>query len=184
MSQHPNASDAELVQCCLRGDETAWQALIERYQRLVISVSLRAGLDPDDADDVFQVVFTTLYRRLDGLRDQTKLASWLITTAQREAWRVGRGKRGWAELDEQTVDERPAASEVIEAAERDQRVREAMALLDDRCHALLTALFLESGSVNYAEVAAKLGMAVGSIGPTRARCFKKLETLLREAGLA
>jgi RNA polymerase sigma factor (sigma-70 family) len=178
-----STSDAELVRCCLHGDDTAWRQLVDRYQRLVFSVALRAGLGQDDADDVFQIVFTTLYRRLDGLRDHGKLASWLITTTQREAWRVGRSQRGRSALDEQVIDERATAAELTEQADRDQRVREAMARLDKRCRALLTALFLDAEAANYAVIANRIGMPIGSIGPTRARCFKKLEALLIEAGI-
>lgn len=183
VTDDPTITDAELVRRCLDADQAAWSALVDRYQRLVFSVALRSGCDRNDADDVFQVVFTTLYRRLHALRDVDRLASWLITTAQREAWRVARARRPLAELDERTEDSGPLAADVAEAADRDQRVRQAMAQLDDRCRGLLTALFLESDRADYAALAARLGMPVGSIGPTRGRCLKKLERLLAAAGI-
>jgi RNA polymerase sigma factor (sigma-70 family) len=174
--------DDELVARCLNGDERAWSELVDRYQRLVYSVALKSGLNGDDADDVFQIVFTTVYRRLGGLRDHGRLAPWLITTTQREAWRVSRSHNRTSELDENVADVRQQMAEDAEHADRDQRVREAMSELDERCRSLLTALFLDTKAANYGEIADQLGMAVGSIGPTRARCFKKLETLLRAAG--
>jgi RNA polymerase sigma factor (sigma-70 family) len=179
----PEIEDSELIQCCLAGDERAWSVLVDRYQRLVFSVALRTGLSADDADDVFQMVFTTLFRRLDGLRDQSRLASWLITTTHRESWRLTKAKRGRVELDEAVVDPGAPPPDLAEEADRDQRVREAMARLDERCRMLLTSLFLDPGTPSYGEIAARIGMPVGSIGPTRARCFKKLESLLFEAGL-
>ena len=39
-------SDRELVQACQRGDETAWEALVKRYQRLIYTIPRRAGLRP------------------------------------------------------------------------------------------------------------------------------------------
>ncbi|MCH8314606.1 MAG: sigma-70 family RNA polymerase sigma factor, partial [Planctomycetes bacterium] len=67
--------------------------------------------------------------------------------------------------------------------ERQQIVREALDRLGGRCQQLLTALFLAPGTLNYEAIADQLGMKVGSIGPTRARCFEKMEKILREMGL-
>lgn len=181
-----HGSDPALVHACLDGDETAWETLVERYGRLVYAIARRSGVSAEDADDVFQVVFTTLFRRLPGLRDQTRLSSWLITTTHRESWRVARAGRAAAQTDE--VDDNladgdePPAEEVLRA-EREQLVRQALGQLDDRCRDLLSALFLETAAPSYEAIGARLQMPVGSIGPTRARCFRKLETVLRDLGL-
>lgn len=183
-SSLPLTGDADLIRRCLAGDEPAWSALVDRYQRLVYSVAIRSGLSATDADDVFQIVFTTLFRRLHALRDETRLASWLITTTQRESWRAAKRSAGNAELDESLADPSKDVASIAADADRDQRVRDAMARLDERCRALLTALFLADGEPSYSEIAERLGMAIGSIGPTRARCFKKLESLLIAEGLS
>jgi DNA-directed RNA polymerase specialized sigma24 family protein len=62
--------------------------------------------------------------------------------------------------------------------ERQLLIREALTKLDERCRELIRALFFEPAATNYQVLAAKLGMQVGSIGPTRQRCFKKLEGML------
>lgn len=176
--------DPALVAACLRGDQRAWEAVVDRYGRLVYSIPRRAGLSEADADDVFQVVFVALLRALPGLRDQTRLSSWLITTARRESWRVSaRARAGGVELDEAIPDGASAPVEDVARWEREQAVRAAMARLDPKCRDLLTALFLDPDPDAYGVIAERLGMAIGSIGPTRARCFRKLEPLLREAGL-
>lgn len=180
----PWPDDPALVAACLAGDQRAWEAVVDRYGRLVYSVPRRAGLSEADADDVFQVVFAAMVRALPGLRDQTRLSSWLITTARRESWRVSaRVRAGGAELDEAVPDRAAAPIENVARLEREQAVREAMAGLDPKCRDLLTALFLDPEPAAYGVVAERLGMAIGSIGPTRARCFRKLEPLLREAGI-
>lgn len=182
-SKEEYRSDPALIQACLDGDESAWNELVERYGRLVYSIPQRYGLSPSDADDVFQNVFTIVLRRLDSLRDQTRLSAWLITTTHRECWRLGKQARGQTELDETIADGRIPPSEQVQRWERQQLVREALSQLDPRCQELLTALFLDSTSPSYEEVAERLGMAVGSVGPTRARCFKKLETILEALGI-
>ncbi len=178
-------SDPVLVQSCLDGDERAWEELVDRYGRLVYSIPRRMGLSETDAQDVFQNVFATLLRHLANLRDQTRLSAWLITTTRREAWRLGRtsGRRLEFELDETIVDEALPPVDDVLRWEREQAVREAMRRLDDRCRELLTFLYLEPATPSYETVAARLAMPVGSIGPTRARCFKKLDAILREMGV-
>ncbi|MFM9108933.1 MAG: RNA polymerase sigma factor [Chloroflexota bacterium] len=180
-------NDAALVTACLAGEERAWQELVRRYGRLVYSIPRRMGMSDADADDVFQNVFASVLRALPGLQDQTRLSAWLITTTRRECWKVAGRNRGHADLDGlaevlPAIDDGPVAD--IERLEREQAVRSALARLDEKCRNLLTALFLlPDGQPPYEEIAARLGMAIGSIGPTRARCFRKLEPILAEYGL-
>jgi RNA polymerase sigma factor (sigma-70 family) len=183
METAAETGDLALIAACLAGDQAAWSRLVDKYARLVFSIARRTGLSDADADDVLQIVFTTLYRRLPGLRDQAKLSSWLITTTSREAWRAGKVASRSSELDESLADTRDLPADLVARAERDQLVREAVGQLDVRCRDLLTALFL-SDDPPYTEIAGQLGIAVGSIGPTRARCFKKLEGLLRDSGVS
>ncbi len=184
--EREHRADPALIQACLDGDETGWETLVDRYGRLVFSVARRSGLGDADADDVFQVVFTTLFRRLEALRDQTRLSSWLITTAYRESWRMARSQAAFDELDEaaaHVVDPGAPPLELVAQVEQDQLVREALGRLDDRCRDLLTALFLDADEPSYQAIADQLGMPIGSIGPTRARGFKKVEAILADLGV-
>lgn len=184
-------SDPVLIEACLRGERAAWEALVGRYARLVWSVARKQGLSSGDADDVHQVVFATLIGHLAELRDRERLSSWLITTTSREAWRTRQRLRrrvevqtGGAASIPPAADEDDAAGPAAGADEEDrQLVREAMGHLNERCRDLLTALFAAGGEPRYPEIAERLGMPVGSIGPTRARCLAKLESLLRSLGL-
>ena len=78
-------SDTELVAACREGRAWAWEALVDRYKRLIYSIPLRAGLSADDAADVFQTVFARLVEHLHAIREPQALAAWLITTAKRSA---------------------------------------------------------------------------------------------------
>jgi len=176
-------SDPGLIRACLDGDERAWEELVERYGRLVYSIPRRMGFPEADADDVFQAVFALLLRHLPSLRDQTRLSSWLITTTRRECWRFGRRSSRHDELDEAIPDGTEPPIDELEREERAQAVRQAMRRLDERCRELLTALFLEPAAPAYEAIGARLGMPIGSIGPTRARCLRKLEAFLAEEGV-
>ena len=179
----PPPDDPTLVRRCLEGRPEAWDALVDRYARLVRSVPRRHGLDEADADDVAQATFILLHRSLGRLRDAERLASWLLTTAHRETWRVGRRRHGTAEqLLESVADVgAPDPADVVRW-EREQAARQALAELGGRCEALLTRLFRDP-SPDYTGIARDLDMPVGSIGPTRARCFAKLAPILRRLGV-
>lgn len=185
-------SDEELLRACRRGEEAAWEALVRRYQRLVYAVPRRAGLDEDAAADVFQDVFATLLQSIESIEQPSRLHAWLVTTARRKTWlAVKRSRRTVAldgfegETDEVSSipDESLLPDEVLAQLEEQHLVRAALAELDERCRRLLTMLFCRADPPPYSEVAAALGTTEGSIGPTRARCLKKLLGALNKAGL-
>jgi RNA polymerase sigma factor (sigma-70 family) len=184
-------ADTALIEACRAGDQTAWEELIRRYQRLIYSIPLRAGLDQDSAAEVFQLVFTKLYEKLDTLTQPERLSAWLVTTAKRECWAQQRRQQRSLGLtqpdpDDPSEPEWPdpglLPDEVLERMERQHLVRQALAQLDERCRLLLQLLFFQPEPPPYAEIAAQLGTSEGSIGPTRARCFQKLRTQMIQLG--
>src|SRR5688572_16546807 len=81
-------TDHDLIQACCAGDARAWERLLDKYERLVFSISLSYGLTTDDAADVTQITFTILLKNLDTLPDGIRLATWLVTVARRHTWRL------------------------------------------------------------------------------------------------
>jgi RNA polymerase sigma factor (sigma-70 family) len=177
-------SDEALLAACRGGDEAAWERLVTQYQRLVYSIPRRAGLDVDAASDVYQTVFVHLVASLDAIERPDRLRAWLVTTAKRETWRFLARRRSGpalaADLAEndagvpEPADAAPLADEALELLETQHEVRRAVESLDARCRELLTLLFYTAEPPPYAEIAARLAMPEGSVGPTRARCLKKL----------
>ena len=175
-------NDPELVRDCINGDETAWKALVNKYSRLVYSIPFRFDLSASDAEDVLQAVFTIAFRELKNLRSETSLPAWLITITRRESLRVIRTRREHAELGEEIEDGDTPAPEQVEQWERQHLVQHALAQIELRCRDLLYALFIETPTPRYERIASRLGIPLGSIGPTRARCFKKLQAVLIAIG--
>ena len=170
---------AGLVARARNGDRRAWDALVERYAPLIWSICRRHQLGAADAADVSQSVWLRLVAQLDMLREPAALPGWLATTTRREARRVVRTARGSQpaayELDvENLPDElaRTADQEVLEA-ERHAALRQAFGALDPFSRQLVS-LLIQDPPVPYAEISARLGIAVGSIGPSRGRCLEKL----------
>lgn len=173
-----HATDDILVQACLNGDEGAWQKLIERYDPLVFSIVRRMGIASPDAEDVCQNVFLTVYRRLTTLRNRTALCAWLIKITQHEALRMRQRQANHLELIEELAPASDLVSEYTETWEQRRAVQQALTQLDPKSRELLTALFFELGAPSYNEIAHRFSIALGAIGPTRARSLKKLETIL------
>jgi len=173
-------TDAELAAEAATGSSKAQAALIDRYKRLVYSIPKRYRLDDATCDDVFQNVFIALFRSLNSVRDQQSISKWLMTTAHRECWRLARKTTppdAWTQSQRDRHDAPP--DEAAQAWERQSRVHEGLSELGGVCEKLLRAIFLERSAPDYTTLAARLGLAVGSIGPTRARCLAKLAQILQ-----
>lgn len=186
-------SDAELIEGCRRGEEAAWEALVARYQRLIYAIPRRAGLDEDRSSEVFQEVFATLLESLANITQPDRLQAWLVTTAKRKSWRLIRREsstRSFAGDDEtqdaemyNVADAALLPDEAMRQLEEQHLVRLSLTELDERCRLLLTILFYSPAPVPYSEIAARLGTSEGSIGPTRARCLRKLQAILQQKGI-
>lgn len=179
-------ADSRLIRACLNGNEQAWAALIAKYKSLIYSIPLKYGASPQDAADIFQSVCVELFSELPRLRKSQALRSWLMTVTAHQSFRWKRRTQRRAEDELTELDESQLPSDVppdlIETVEREQILREAIAQLSPRCQEIIKLLFYEAEPVPYQDLAARLGLARGSIGFIRGRCLKRLERLLEAAG--
>ena len=177
--------DDRLVESCLKGDEDAWGALIDRYKNLIFSIPIKYGFSSDDAADVFQSVCLDFLRELPRLRDVKALPKWLIQVTAHACMRrrAQQPPEDPAEEMETLPDTRQMMPEDrLHELNQEQALRNALANLSPRCQKLVSMLFYETPSRPYAEIAAQLGLAVGSIGFIRGRCLGKLRQALDLAG--
>jgi len=181
-------TDTRLVRECVRGNEAAWSALVDKYKNLIFSIPIKRGLPRDDAADVFQRVCVLLLAELPHLREPRALPMWLIRVTSRECQRWRRQEhpypaRDLADADAATiVDEQPLADEVLARIKDEQALREAMRALPARCRQLIDMLFFETPSRPYQQIAAALGLATGSIGFIRGRCLSRMRRELERLG--
>ena len=179
--------DAELVAACRRGDQTAWDALVERYQRLIFTVARRAGLSEEQAADVLQDVFLTLFEKLDDIEQPEKIRAWIVTTAKFKTWSAVRGARGFYSPETEEAleaemanlpDDAPLADARLLELEQRHLIRTALEKLDERCRTILSMIYLSEAAASYAVVAGAIGVGETSISPMRARCLQKLAKIL------
>jgi RNA polymerase sigma factor (sigma-70 family) len=169
----------DLVTRARSGDKQAWDALVERYVPLIWSICRRHRLEGTDADDVNQSVWLLLVDHLGDLCHPAALPGWLATTTRRECGRVLRTARGTVAgryvLDvENLPDEQDAiAEQELLVVERHAALRQAFLDLPPHCQRLI-ALLTADPPVPFAEISARLGIPLGSIGPTRRRCLDKV----------
>ncbi len=181
-------SDRDLILRCRKGSVGAWHQLLNKYEGLVYSIPLRYGLSRDDAADIAQVTFTILIQSLDSLADDSRLGPWLVTVARRHTWRLlQRNRRETSnehlegtDLAENAVLLGKSDADSIEHWELSKWLEAGLSKLGEPCKELLLALYFQPEQSSYAEVAERLGRPIGSIGPSRARCLKRLRQVLGE----
>jgi RNA polymerase sigma factor (sigma-70 family) len=182
-------SPADLLARAGRGDQAAWDALVDRYTNLLWSVGRAHRLDTADAGDVVQTVWLRLVEHLDRIEDPDRLPGWLVTTARRECLRLlrHRGREVLGGPDDaafDVVDELlPALDAALLEQERDVVLWQCFGQLSERCQRLLRVL-MAAEPPSYAEVSAALGTPIGAIGPTRMRCLDRLRVITAGAGYA
>jgi RNA polymerase sigma factor (sigma-70 family) len=170
---------ADLVAAAAAGDAQAWNAIVERYAPLVMSVVRRYRMRSDDGLDVAQTVWLRLVEHLKDIREPRALPGWIVVTTSRECLRLLAGEQRTRPMDalqlaEQVsgVDDTPPDADLLHT-ERREALLAAFAELSDRQRALLL-LLVKDPPPSYEEISVRLDMPLGSIGPTRARALQRL----------
>ena len=170
---------SDLVGRARNGDKQAWDALVERYAPLIWSICRRHRLGRADADDVGQSVWLRLVGQVDQVRDPAALPRLAGHHRPAGACRVLCAAQGphaavYARDVESLPDERAGlADQGLLAAERQAALREAFAQLPPNSQQLISLLVADP-PLPYADISARLGIPVGSIGPNRSRYLDKM----------
>ncbi|MGH2731699.1 MAG: RNA polymerase sigma factor [Actinomycetota bacterium] len=182
---------ADLVEAASNGDEMSWSALVDRFAGLVWAIARGYGLSFSDAADVSQTAWLRVVENLDRIQDPERLGAWLSTTVRHECFRVlKRASRQVpvGDLIDLTpyhadADVSPAPEAGMIAKEEAAYLWRALETLSPQCRALLRVLMADP-TPTYAQVAAALGMPIGGIGPTRARCLNQLRRNIEGEGIS
>ncbi|POX51649.1 RNA polymerase subunit sigma-24 [Streptomyces sp. Ru71] len=182
-----------LVRSAVDGDGAAWKALVEGLSPLVWSVVRAHRLSDADAHEVYQTVWFRFAQHLGRLREPDKAGSWLASTARHESLKVIKSLQRLTLTDDPQLLDRASEEHspeqsllrAEEAAAERERIRSLWRELEElgeRCRGLLRVL-MASPPPSYQEVSAALGIAVGSIGPLRQRCLRRLKARLDARGV-
>jgi len=175
---------AGLVDDARAGRAEAINGLVTEFTPILWQVARATGLSGSDAEDVVQTVWESLLTHLDTIHTPAALTGWLVTTAKRESWRVRKADRRQSPADPETlisIPEHGGSEDHVIMADELRQLRTAFLTLDPRCQELLR-IVASVHRPDYSLVAGRMGMARGSVGPTRSRCLDKLRTALHQDG--
>lgn len=178
LSYHPcpEAELSALVREAAAGDAIALSKLVARFDRVLRSIARSYRLSPWDVDDVIQATWLQFVQHGRTLREPAAVSGWLVTTARRQCLRLLR-----RHVREELTDD-PAPRDAggyaephgeLLAAERRAVLQRALSELPGRQRELMTVL-TANPELSYEEVAQRLSMPIGSIGPTRVRSLERL----------
>jgi len=170
-------SNTEVV-LAARAGLSGWDALVERYSRLVWSVPRSFRLSHADAADVYQCTWLCLAEHLTRIRQPESLGTWLVRTATRQSIAVLRTRGREVSIDRwEPVSVLPQPDEIVVTNDRQRRLWTALMTLNERCQRLLW-IAAHSPELSCAQVADALGMNVSSVSRTRTRCLTALRRKL------
>ena len=171
---------AELVSRIRAGDESVWRDMSNQYEPLLRGIARQYRLSPEDTDDIVQLTWLRCLEHFDQLIDPGRLSGWLATICRRECIRLATKGRRELPLSEPDLgrlidDNRADGDPYVKVAVRDQhnRLYHAISALPARQKMLLIELLRQEGQ-SYLDLSQRLGLPVGSIGPTRRRAVTRL----------
>lgn len=174
-----------LVHAARDGSPEALGELVTEFTPMLWHAARATGLSEPDAEDVVQTVWLSLVSHLDTIRTPSALTAWLLTTTRREAWRVRAVDQKLRPVGDEWLTAIPdpgaGAEERVIVNDEMRHLWKALHGLSPRCQQLLRIVAFIPRP-DYDEIAASLGMARGSIGPTRGRCLGKLREALSGVG--
>ncbi|QGQ20887.1 sigma-70 family RNA polymerase sigma factor [Cellulomonas sp. JZ18] len=155
----------------------SWAEIVRRHTSLVMARVRQFRLTPQQAEDVAQTVWLNLLEHLADLREPAALPGWIATATRHECIRVTNLSRRAVPVDPTTgrfdVQDDTELDEELLRAERHAALRAALAELPPHQRELLLLLSTDPPP-SYQEVSARLGIPIGSIGPTRQRGLARL----------
>lgn len=168
---------SQLVAGALAGDEASWSQIVRRHTNLVLARVRQFRLTPQQAEDVAQTVWLNLLEHLADLREPEALPGWISTATRHECIRTTNLSRRSIPVDPATgrldaQDDTDLDGELLRS-ERHAALRAALAEIPAHQRELLLLLSSDPPP-SYQEVSTRLGIPIGSIGPTRQRGLARL----------
>ncbi len=179
-------SDAELIERCLRKDNTAWELVVARFRRRVFHVSYKFTGKHDQAEDLTQEIFLKVFRSLEKFNRDADFGTWLSSVARNyciDHYRARKREREVLVEDALAYDLAPAASgnphRALEDRDRRGLVRRGLELLPGKLREAVILRDLQG--LSYQEMAARLDLPEGTVKSRINRGREELARLLRRA---
>ena len=179
---------AVLVGEAVAGRQEAWNEIVRRFLPLVFKVAGGFRLTQPEQQDVAQSVWLKLHQNLSRIREPEALPGWISVTTRNEALRAVQAAKRSIPFDPavpiQSNDRSTGQSdmdEIVLRAERNQMIRDGLRELPEKERQLLE-MMSQDPTPSYKEIANRLNIPIGSIGPLRARYLAKLRATRAMSG--
>lgn len=186
---------ADLVAQAKDGCSASWREIVGRYDDRLQRVARAQGLDGPTAADAVQQTWLAAITNIESLRTAQALGGWLRSILHRECLKTHNLRHRETPCVDDTdltghthgrtvmmrTEPRSPEEETLRAEQR-MLVQLAQRRLSSRDQDLLALLVVEP-PLPYTEISRRLGVPIGSIGPTRSRCFARLRRELATLGV-
>jgi RNA polymerase sigma-70 factor (ECF subfamily) len=179
-------SDAELIERCLRKDNTAWELVVARFRRKVFHISYKFTGKHDQAEDLTQEVFLKVFRSLEKFNRDADFGTWLSSVARNyciDRYRASKREKEVLVEDALAYDLAPAAfgnpHRALEERDRRGLVRRGLELLPDKLREAVILRDLQG--LSYQEMAVRLALPEGTVKSRINRGREELARLLLRA---
>ncbi len=186
-------SERMLLGRLVKRDEDAFNQIVRAYSDRVYNLVLRLVGSPSEAEDIAQEVFVTVFKSIDTYRGEAKLSTWILRIAANHSKNrikyLSRRRTTGQELKDGTdatemADEGKAPVQahfeapdvMLEAAETEQLLQEAIAKLDEEQRLLVVLRDVEE--LSYDEIAEITGLPEGTVKSRLHRARMALKDLL------
>jgi RNA polymerase sigma-70 factor (ECF subfamily) len=173
-------NEQELVERCRRGDEGAFQELVNRYKDLVFALIARTVRDRSRAEDVAQDVFLRVHRGLPYFRGEARLSTWIYRIVMNVCLQERQERPpATVSLDDEGTRRQPATStrdRQFSDLELRDRLEKAIARLPANYRLLIAAHYLEG--VQYEDLAGAMQLPLGTVKTQLYRAKRQLRRLL------
>lgn len=171
-------SDEQLIEKALGGNKKAWMNLLKRYESKVYNYGIRMTGNNDDALDLMQEVFISVFRNLTNYRGEGSFRGWLFKIAHYRCIEFYRRKKPNQSLDDTPEMESSTLSteEELLAKQQSHQVVSAMQYLPLAQKAVVELKFF--GQFTFDEIAEQLGISVNTAKSRLYSALAKLKILL------
>jgi RNA polymerase sigma-70 factor (ECF subfamily) len=176
-------SDAELIERCLRKDNSAWDLVVARFRRKVFHIAYKFTGKHDEAEDLTQEIFLKVFRSLDKFNRDADFSTWLSSVARNyciDRYRASKREREVVVEDLVAFDLAPASfgnpHRTLEDKDRRSLLRRGLDLLPDKLREAVVLRDLQG--LTYQEMADSLHLPEGTVKSRINRGREELSRML------
>ena len=173
----------EVVRQCQKGDQKAWNMIVDRFSKSIFNIALNFSSNRDDAADITQDIFVKIYKNIDKFKEDKSFSSWIHKIAKNyciDYWRKNKKNLKVLKIEENLCrdDQTPENSVVREYDVIN--LRNKLLYLDTDLRLLI--IMRDIQDLSYQEISENLDLPLGTVKSRINRARIKLARLIMKDG--